>query len=90
MTAPYPARAKPATWQPFKCNSNPQKLDEVYVKFLGLNGPKLLSEETKWLAVTHKSFDHGRRGFNERLAFLGKLKSLTSRTFQLTMLKAKE
>ena len=32
----------------------------------------MLSEETKWLAVTHKSFDHGRRGFNDRLAFLGK------------------
>lgn len=26
----------------------------------------------QWLAVTHKSFDHGRRGFNDRLAFLGK------------------
>jgi len=26
----------------------------------------------KWLAVTHKSFDHGRQGFNDRLAFLGK------------------
>ncbi len=27
---------------------------------------------TQWLALTHKSFDHGRRGFNDRLAFLGK------------------
>ena len=27
---------------------------------------------SQWLAVTHKSFDHGRRGFNDRLAFLGK------------------
>lgn len=26
----------------------------------------------KWLALTHKSFDHGRRGFNDRLAYLGK------------------
>jgi large subunit ribosomal protein L15 len=26
----------------------------------------------QWLAITHKSFDHGRRGFNDRLAFLGK------------------
>jgi len=26
----------------------------------------------QWLALTHKSFDHGRRGFNDRLAFLGK------------------
>ena len=31
----------------------------------------MLTEETKWLAVTHKSFDHGRRGFNDRLAYLG-------------------
>ena len=28
--------------------------------------------ESQWLAVTHKSFDHARRGFNDRLAFLGK------------------
>jgi large subunit ribosomal protein L15 len=26
----------------------------------------------QWLAITHKSFDHGRRGFNDKLAFLGK------------------
>jgi len=26
----------------------------------------------QWLAVTHKSFDHARRGFNDRLAFFGK------------------
>lgn len=31
----------------------------------------MLSEETKWLAVTNKSFDAGRRGFNDRLAFFG-------------------
>lgn len=52
-------------------NKDPRKLDEMYVQFLGEGGEKLLSEETKWLAVTHKSFDHGRRGFNDRLAFLG-------------------
>lgn len=28
--------------------------------------------KVQWLAVTHKSFDHARRGFNDRLAFLGK------------------
>jgi hypothetical protein len=43
----------------------------MYLSFLGQNGDKLLSEETKWLAVTSKSFDHGRRGFNDRLAFFG-------------------
>lgn len=31
----------------------------------------MLSDEVKWLAVTHKSFDHGRRGFNDRLAYIG-------------------
>ncbi len=44
----------------------------MYTLFLGRNGPSWLSDETKWLCVTHKSFDHGRRGFNDRLAFLGK------------------
>lgn len=43
------------------------------MKMLGKDGDKLLSEDVKWLAVTHKSFDQGRRGFNDRLAFLGKL-----------------
>ncbi|KAJ8125564.1 hypothetical protein O1611_g8075 [Lasiodiplodia mahajangana] len=32
----------------------------------------MLPDELKWLAVTHKSFDQGRRGFNDRLAFLGR------------------
>ncbi|KAI9930090.1 hypothetical protein ASPWEDRAFT_125901 [Aspergillus wentii DTO 134E9] len=56
----------------FPVNSNPKLLDEFYIRMLGTEGDKLLSEEVKWLAVTHKSFDQGRRGFNDRLAFLGK------------------
>jgi large subunit ribosomal protein L15 len=56
-----------------KINSDPQKLDQMYIRFLGKDGDKVLNEETKWLAVTHKSFDHGRRGFNDRLSFLGTL-----------------
>lgn len=32
----------------------------------------MLPEELKWLAVTHKSFDQGRRGFNHKLAMLGR------------------
>jgi large subunit ribosomal protein L15 len=56
----------------YHVNSDPKKLDEVYVRILGSDGDKLLTDETKWLAVTHRSFDHGRRGFNDRLAFLGK------------------
>lgn len=52
-------------------NEDPAKLDEFYERFLGRNGSRLLPEEIKWLAVTHKSFDFGRRGFNTRLAFYG-------------------
>lgn len=48
-------------------------MDEFYRSLLGPNGDKMLSEEIKWLAVTHKSFDQGRRGYNDRLALLGKL-----------------
>ncbi|KAI9802351.1 MAG: hypothetical protein M1833_001857 [Piccolia ochrophora] len=43
----------------------------MYVRFLGPDGHRMLTEEVKWLAMTHKSFDHGRRGFNDRLAYLG-------------------
>lgn len=32
----------------------------------------VLTGEKQWLAITHKSFDHARQGFNDRLAFLGK------------------
>ncbi|KAE8349290.1 RNase III domain protein [Aspergillus coremiiformis] len=56
----------------YPVNSNPEVLDQFYIRMLGNDGDKLLSEEIKWLAVTHKSFDQGRRGFNDRLAFLGK------------------
>jgi large subunit ribosomal protein L15 len=52
-------------------NEDPARLDDFYERFLGRNGSKLLPEEIKWLAVTHKSFDFGRRGFNTRLAFYG-------------------
>lgn len=73
MKAPFSARLKKEGARPLKINSDPRKLDQVYVRFLGQGGDKLLSEETKWLAVTAKSFDHGRRGFNDRLAFFGQL-----------------
>ncbi|KAJ5716495.1 uncharacterized protein N7483_002740 [Penicillium malachiteum] len=56
----------------FHNNSDPEVLDKFYIRMLGNGGENYLSEETKWLAVTHKSFDQGRRGFNDRLAFLGK------------------
>jgi large subunit ribosomal protein L15 len=53
-------------------NNDPKRLDEVYIKMLGPGGDKLLSDEVKWLAVTHKSFDQGKRGFNDRLMYLGR------------------
>lgn len=54
-----------------KVNSDPSKLDQVYRRIFASENVGL-SEETKWLAVTHKSFDFGRRGYNDRLAFFGK------------------
>lgn len=66
-----PVRMKPLRTAVLKVNTDPRKLDDVYIKVLGRGGDKMLSEETKWLAVTSKSFDAGRRGFNDRLAFFG-------------------
>ncbi|MCJ1246780.1 hypothetical protein MMC30_003989 [Trapelia coarctata] len=56
----------------YAVNEDPRRLDQVYVQVLGQGGDKMLTEEVKWLAVTHKSFDQGRRGYNDRLAFFGK------------------
>ncbi|KAI9712325.1 MAG: hypothetical protein M1820_001538 [Bogoriella megaspora] len=56
----------------FPVNKDPKRLDRVYQRLLGEGGGDMLPEEVKWLAVTHKSFDHGRRGFNDRLAWFGK------------------
>lgn len=55
----------------WESNNDPARLDQFYAKFLGRGGDSVLSEEVKWLAITHKSFDQGRRGFNDRLAFFG-------------------
>lgn len=71
MKAPFSLRMRSAGGR-HDVNKDPRKLDEMYTSFLGEDGPSLLSDETKWLAVTHKSFDHGRRGFNDRLAYFGK------------------
>ncbi|OTA94601.1 hypothetical protein M434DRAFT_70920 [Hypoxylon sp. CO27-5] len=53
-------------------NEDPKLLDEVLNNIFGRDGERILPDELKWLAVTHKSFDQGRRGFNDRLAFLGR------------------
>ena len=52
-------------------NDDPAKLDAMYNRLLGSKGDRMLPDEIKWLAVTHKSFDQGRRGFNTRLAYFG-------------------
>lgn len=70
MVAPFRVRPKPRGPE-FQVNNDPRRLDEAYTRMLGPGGNKILSDEVKWLAVTHKSFDHGRRGFNDRLAYLG-------------------
>ena len=67
-----PIRSKPPVANnDFVVNKDPARLDMVYTRVLGKGGDKMLTDEVKWLAVTHKSFDHGRRGYNDRLAFLG-------------------
>jgi large subunit ribosomal protein L15 len=71
MKAPYPWRIK-NTERVWVVNDDPVKLDRFYNNFLGQGGDQMLSEEVKWLAITHKSFDQGRRGFNDRLAFMGR------------------
>ncbi|WEW56058.1 hypothetical protein PRK78_001493 [Emydomyces testavorans] len=71
MKAPVRLRGSEDSTE-FIPNSDPEKLDKFYVRILGEGGDKMLSEEVKWQAVTHKSFDQGRRGFNDRLAYLGK------------------
>ena len=72
MIAPFsPHITKNPARRHWEVNNDPKKLDAALTKFLGRDGDRLLPEELKWLAVTHKSFDQGRRGFNDRLAFLG-------------------
>jgi large subunit ribosomal protein L15 len=71
MKAPFPTRIKDPE-KAWESNSDPILLDDFYITFLGRGGENVLTEEVKWLAITHKSFDQGRRGFNDRLAFFGK------------------
>ncbi len=70
MKAPFHPRIKDPT-KAYTVNEDPAVLDAMYAGLLGRGGENALSDEVKWLAVTHKSFDQGRRGFNDRLAFLG-------------------
>ncbi|PGH12952.1 hypothetical protein AJ79_03925 [Helicocarpus griseus UAMH5409] len=71
MKAPVRLRGDPDVPE-YPCNSDPAVLDQFYIRMLGPGGDTILTEEVKWQSVTHKSFDQGRRGFNERLSYLGK------------------
>jgi large subunit ribosomal protein L15 len=62
-----PGRRSQGEWV---VNESPEKLDRFYCKLFW--GHTLLSEETRWLAVTHKTFDHGKRGYNDRLSYFGR------------------
>lgn len=65
--APFPTRVR----QPYAVNDSPKKLDEMYAELFGEGEEFKLPQELKWQAVTHKSFDHGRQPYNEKLAYLG-------------------
>ncbi|CAK7216833.1 hypothetical protein SCUCBS95973_002942 [Sporothrix curviconia] len=74
MKAPFslqqPKDVRRSLW---RVNTSQARLDRVYEKLLGRELTRALPDELKWLAVTHKSFDNGRRGFNTRLAFFGRM-----------------
>lgn len=74
-----PVRLRPQPNQPtWHVNDKPEPVDEAFDAFIGNSGGRnargrdLLDEEVKWQTLTHKSFDHGRRPFNDRLALLGR------------------
>lgn len=64
--APVAPRAR----KHFQVNDDPAVLNRMYLKLFGKEMG--LSEEVKWQAVTHKSFDHGRQPFNSKLRFFGR------------------
>lgn len=70
MKAPFSPNIKDPT-KKWEVNEDPAKVDAMYRKMFGPGGENVLSDEIRWLAITHKSFDQGRRGFNDRLAFYG-------------------
>ena len=78
-----PVRSKPPVANnDFPVNEDPERLDRIYDRVLGRGGCEMLTEEVKWLAITHKSFDHGRRGYNDRLSFLGNMVQFRLLTFR--------
>ncbi|PHH88231.1 hypothetical protein CDD83_7807 [Cordyceps sp. RAO-2017] len=73
----FAKKAKNKIWA---VNNDPERLDDMYERLLGPRGKHMLPDELKWLAVTHKSFDQGRRGFNDRLALMGRVTLLMETT----------
>ncbi|KAK6442030.1 hypothetical protein LTR95_001742 [Oleoguttula sp. CCFEE 5521] len=74
-----PQRIRPQPKQPmWKVNDEAEPLDAAFDKFIGnaagrdVRGREALDEEVKWQSLTHRSFDHARRPYNDKLAFLGK------------------
>lgn len=64
-----PVRTRSAV-QVFKVNDDEAVLNRMYERLFGPTGMQLTSE-LKWQAITHKSFDHGRQPYNDKLAFMG-------------------
>ena len=80
-----PVRSKPPVLNnDYPVNNDQGRLDKAYIRVLGRGGEAMLTEEVKWLAVTHKSFDHGKRGYNDRLAYLGRIALDSSSRNELT------
>ncbi|KAF1812290.1 hypothetical protein P152DRAFT_371938, partial [Eremomyces bilateralis CBS 781.70] len=71
LRAPVRLRASRSNL-PFTVNDDPKVLDDFYRRFLGSRPELVPSEEVRWIAITHKSFDQGARGYNARLAYMGK------------------
>ncbi|EHA52004.1 hypothetical protein MGG_05970 [Pyricularia oryzae 70-15] len=71
-TVPLGEMRNPSNRQFYQVNESQARLDQFYNSFLGRDGEMMLGDEAKWLSVTHKSYDQGRRGFNSRLALHGK------------------
>ncbi|BFZ60007.1 hypothetical protein YB2330_001029 [Saitoella coloradoensis] len=62
--APHPLRVR----QNFDVNDD---IEAVQAQIKKLTG-ETLPDELAWQAVTHKSFAHGKEGYNDKLAFMGR------------------
>ncbi|TGZ82667.1 hypothetical protein EX30DRAFT_137608 [Ascodesmis nigricans] len=65
--APYPMKNRTQ----FAVNEDIKKLNSVIDRLVGPDHG--LPDDLKWQIVTHKSFDHGRQPFNQKLAHFGRI-----------------